>query len=677
MKSFFSSFAMPYMNGPLHLGHFYTLLNSWIASRYQQMIGDRDIFIPFSFHCTGMPIYSNAMKLLACPDDKGVTEILRISGIDDTVNFSDPDHWVTYFSDRTYDDLSRLSLQDTTLKNSFITTDRNPYYNKFVEWQFIRLKTHNMISFQDRPCIYSIHDKQPCADHDRQSGEGVVPVKCKLSYNNGTFIILTPDDQKIYKDKGDNILVNINGQSGYISEYVYLCIQHQYDKLDHVSDVYLPSSKVVSRSGDTCIVATTGQWYLNYSDPTWKQLVMHYIKNMLVVHDDAVMKQLLISAENMHDWCISREYGLGTPIPWDSKFKIDSLSDSTVYWVYYAVADLLQGDIYGETQGTLGLSPDQLVPEFWDYIFEISCDPPTGIHEDALDKCRNRIAKYLPLDVHVSGKDLINNHLVMAIYNGVYFGKKFLPKEYLVNGHVKVNDNKMSKSSGNFITMSDALDKYPRDSLIMALVEAGDGFNDANIRLKDIPKVTQVLKRTLHVLESPDPSGASSASDRDSLDYMVYRSGLTECYNTMIRAYETGRYREAVTYGWRKALKFYDRFSNHGFVELNILCKNIMRTALHPILNISSPLLPLKVYEYDSNVMKLDELIGILKTLLDRKGKEKIYKIGLHSKIFDNDYNHGIVKAFLDAHDIILVINDEPIHAKRDPFKVKPQIINH
>lgn len=34
---------------------------------------------------------------------------------------------------------------------------------------------------------------------------------------------------------------------------------------------------------------------------------------------------------------------LGSKIPWDEKYLIESLSDSTIYMAYYSVAHLLQG----------------------------------------------------------------------------------------------------------------------------------------------------------------------------------------------------------------------------------------------------------------------------------------------------------------------------------------------
>lgn len=80
----------------------------------------------------------------------------------------------------------KLPFLPSTLCSSFITTDVNPYYDAFIRWQFNLLKKKNKLLFGTRNSIYSTVDKQPCADHDRASGEGVVPqeytlIKIKLA----------------------------------------------------------------------------------------------------------------------------------------------------------------------------------------------------------------------------------------------------------------------------------------------------------------------------------------------------------------------------------------------------------------------------------------------------------------------------------------------------------------
>jgi leucyl-tRNA synthetase len=63
-------------------------------------------------------------------------------------------------------------------RRSFITTEANPYYDSFVRWQFATLKARGKVVKDKRLAVYSPKDGQPCADHDRTSGEGVNPQVC-------------------------------------------------------------------------------------------------------------------------------------------------------------------------------------------------------------------------------------------------------------------------------------------------------------------------------------------------------------------------------------------------------------------------------------------------------------------------------------------------------------------
>lgn len=45
----------------------------------------------------------------------------------------------------------------------------------------------------------------------------------------------------------------------------------------------------------------------------------------------------------LREWPCARSFGLGTKLPWDPQFIVESLSDSTIYMAYYTIVHLLQG----------------------------------------------------------------------------------------------------------------------------------------------------------------------------------------------------------------------------------------------------------------------------------------------------------------------------------------------
>lgn len=85
------------------------------------------------------------------------------------------------------------------------------------------------------------------------------------------------------------------------------------------------------------------------------------------------------------------------------------------------------------------------------------------------------------MDMRVSGKDLIRNHLSFSLYqHEAMWGVDKMPKSFFCNGYLMLNGEKMSKSTGNFMTIDQCLEKYGADATRIALADAGDSLDDAN-----------------------------------------------------------------------------------------------------------------------------------------------------------------------------------------------------
>lgn len=68
---------------------------------------------------------------------------------DEIVKFADAEHWLDYFPPKCMFDLKRMGLK-VDWRRSFITTDVNPYFDSFVQWQFRKLRAGNYIDFGKR-----------------------------------------------------------------------------------------------------------------------------------------------------------------------------------------------------------------------------------------------------------------------------------------------------------------------------------------------------------------------------------------------------------------------------------------------------------------------------------------------------------------------------------------------
>jgi len=79
---------------------------------------------------------------------------------------------------------------------------------------------------------------------------------------------------------------------------------------------------------------------------------------------------------------------------------------------YYTIAHYLHKDIFGREKGIGNVGVDQMIDEVWDYIFcrrELSDEllEACKIPKATLESMRREFEYFYPLDMRVSGKDLI------------------------------------------------------------------------------------------------------------------------------------------------------------------------------------------------------------------------------------------------------------------------------
>lgn len=248
-----------------------------------------------------------------------------------------------------------------------------------------------------------------------------------------------------------------------------------------------PDGFVLSRSGDECVAAHLDQWYLNYGttenggDGPWQQQVLDHVNNDLNTFSGDVKNAFQQSLGWLAQWACARSYGLGSKLPWDQSFLVESLSDSTIYMAYYTIAHLLHKDIYGKELGSANVTAEQMTDEVWDYVFARKDNVSTDISKAALETMRREFEYWYPLDLRVSGKDLIQNHLSFFLYVHIaLFPKNVWPRAVRANGHLLLNSEKMSKNTGNFLTLKDTVEKFGADATRITMADGGDTMDDAN-----------------------------------------------------------------------------------------------------------------------------------------------------------------------------------------------------
>lgn len=592
MSKYFITFPFPYVNGRLHLGHVYTILKAEFRARYEMARGQKVLF-PFAFHGTGMPIVSCAEKLAETLDKYGPEpnldliensnqyKILANMDIpfDLIPNFTDPYYWLKYFPEVTKSELKQLGTC-IDFERSFITTDLNPHFDSFVRWQMSKLQKQGMLVFGTKPIMFSIKDNQPCAGHDRSVGENVKILTHKLNFKlinshkfmisaspDTEFILVNPNhDYPIFKIAGEQVIgfkPDMIRAMPYQQPGVELMstiaghklIDHQSVRsadVDYIQGTwseeptfemlyYEPDGVVISRSQDPCIVAVIDQWYIDYNK--FKGPIETYISTFDV---EPQIREILSQTNQWLDlWPCTRSKGLGTKFQ-ETELLIDSLSDSTVYMAYYTIAHLI-----GE------IPVARLTEKVWDEIFGLS-DYPT---DEIILKCRREFECWYPVDMRVSGKDLLNNHLVMSLHHHyAIWQDKYLPRSYAINGHVLRNGRKMAKSEGNFLTLKSALDRYSAQGIRFTLAQCGRGFDDANFIDSNVAENELHLKKELSWIESYQPT--------ESTDETFWEARFDHEINCAIhetqKCYEAMDFQKVIFTAFHSLLRAKKTYLKHG-----------------------------------------------------------------------------------------------------------------
>jgi leucyl-tRNA synthetase len=145
------------------------------------------------------------------------------------------------------------------------------------------------------------------------------------------------------------------------------------------------------------------------------------------------------------------------------------------------------------------ITEDQLTPQVFDYIFYGEGKPQkisekTGIRSEQLDEMRNEFLYWYPLDLRISAKELLPNHLTFFLFQHTALFPDRLPKAIGVNGMLSIEGKKMSKSKGNFITLKDALNEFGADATRCTLLLGGEGMNDPDWRTDTVKDFKSKLR---------------------------------------------------------------------------------------------------------------------------------------------------------------------------------------
>ncbi|GAA5999875.1 hypothetical protein JCM5350_001327 [Sporobolomyces pararoseus] len=348
-----------------------------------------------------------------------------------------------------------------------------------------------------------------------------------------------------------------------------------------------PENTVMSRSGDECVVALCDQWYLDYGEAGWLKKAELLLSRMNTYQAET-RNGFEYSLGWLRQWACARSYGLGSKLPWDPQFLVESLSDSTIYMAYYTIAHLLHGPpIDGSVVGPLGITAEQMTDEMFEYIFANGPYPSHApISQDKLNILKSEFSYFYPMDIRSSGKDLIPNHLTFCIYvHAALFSEDNWPRSMRANGHLMLNGEKMSKSTGNSLTLRDSLVKFGADATRVTLADAGDSIEDANFEESTANAAILRLRTLIEWCEEIEKNqGQLRRGEANLLWDKIFENEINEAIEKSYQAYDKAMYKDALKTGFYELLNARDLYqvatSAEGGMHIDLALQFIRVQAL-------------------------------------------------------------------------------------------------
>lgn len=258
------------------------------------------------------------------------------------------------------------------------------------------------------------------------------------------------------------------------------------------------SRQAQCRCGGSVVVAVLqDQWFLDFNAHGWKEKAFDCL-NEITIYPERYRKQF----EDVFNWLdkrpCARRRGLGTKLPFDENWIIESLSDSTIYMSFYTIIKKIREKKIPE---------EKMSEEFFDYIFlgigdaeNIAREANTSI--ESIEEIRQEFLNWYPNDHRHTAVAHITNHLSFFIFaHAAIFSREHWPKAITLNEMIISEGAKMSKSKGNVILLNDIGRNYSADLFRLYCTGSADFASVLDFRAEDVEKTRKSLIKFIHLME--------------------------------------------------------------------------------------------------------------------------------------------------------------------------------
>lgn len=363
-----------------------------------------------------------------------------------------------------------------------------------------------------------------------------------------------------------------------------------------ISDaMYDLPEKVVCRCLTRCRVKILeDQWFLKYSDPEWKKTA-HECIDRAEMYPESIRRWFHDVIDWIKDWPCARRVGLGTPLAWSPGWIVETLSDSTIYMAFYTIRPSIVSE---------NIQPDSLTDEFFDYVFlglgeKEKVAQLTALAPELLERMRKEFLYWYPVNLRNSAKELIPNHLMFFVFQHVaFFPRDLWPLGISANGMMMTEGEKMSKSKGNVITVSSALERFGADVIRATLMDGAEGLDDMDWREKNANDVQGKINALPNFISGLISSARTAEKSKKDMSDLWLENQIQKHIRTVCADLDAMRTKSAFQdafYSFWNDLRFYQSRST----GLNL---SVVNYAIDVWLRLLAPFVPYSAEEINENL---------------------------------------------------------------------------
>lgn len=287
------------------------------------------------------------------------------------------------------------------------------------------------------------------------------------------------------------------------------------------------------------------QWFIDYANRDLTARSKEQALRMKILPNEYHENMQSVLEWYRERACVRMGNWLGTRFPFDEKWIIEAIADSTLYPVYYIISRYANEGL---------IDPKGMNEEFFDYVLlgegdADSVAKDSGFSRDILDDIRSEFEYWYPLDINLGGKEHMTVHFPVFLMNHVaVLRPQHWPLGIVVNWYITGTSGKISKSKGGAQPIPDAAERFGVDAMRLFYAHIASLYVDVAWEDAKVESYRDRLERIWNLSREMMASGSEESSDVDGWLLARMESRLAKLHEHMkefdLRSYSNDVYFE-------------------------------------------------------------------------------------------------------------------------------------